>query len=336
MNISLEGLGNVGTRVLEILMTAGNDIEKRTGDAMKVISASDSRYTVYSERGMDPGKIIEAKAAGDIRRSGYDVIETANVTELPCDVIVDVASATPDGKLGRDLYISAFRNGKDVVTANKAPLALHWEEIMKECQRWGRRLRFESTVAGGVPLFNLRDFSIIPSSVTEFRGVVSSSVNIILGDVLKGRNFEESVRYAVDHGIAETNYHDDTLGLDAARKTVILANALFGTSLTLNDIDFEGVENNETKIESLKKIGGVHKVVANISRSGKGVNVSSKIEEIKESDPLRALGEMALGYTMHTTMNGELLIVGLEDTPLETASGVVNDIALIAKLARDK
>lgn len=332
MNISLVGLGNVGLRVLEILAKAGGAIEERTGDALRIISASDSRFTVFSEKGLDPSTIMGAKSRGDIRKSGYDVIETANVSELSADVIVDVASATPDGKQGRDLYLNAFRNGKDVVTANKAPLSLHWSEIMRECQRWGRRIRFESTVAGGVPLFNLRDFSIIPSSVTEFRGVVSSSVNIILADLLEGKDFAESVRYAIEHGIAETDYHDDTLGLDAARKTVILANALFGESLTLNDIKYEGVENNDPKIASLEEAGGVHKVVSHISRSGKGVTVTSEIEEIKDSDPLRALGSMSLGYTMKTTMNGELLVVGLEDTPLETASGVVNDIALLAKL----
>ncbi|HKJ96995.1 MAG TPA: homoserine dehydrogenase, partial [Thermoplasmataceae archaeon] len=316
---------------LEIIRDAQSGLRERSGESIKVISASDSRHTVYSENGMDVSRVLEAKSRGDIRKSGYRELVFDEIFSLKTEAIVDVASATPDGIAGRDLYLKAFGAGKDIVTANKSPLALHWEQIMDECKQAGRRIRFESTVAGGVPLFNLRDFSIIPSEVLQFRGVVSSSVNIILNDIINGRSFESSVEYAIKQGIAETNYHDDTLGLDAARKTVILANALFGTNLTLNDIQYEGVEGNMDKVSSLKGKGGLYRVVSSIRKEGSRTSVFSGIEEIGEKDPLRALGNESLGYTMRTDMNGEVLVVGLEDTPLETASGVVNDIALLAK-----
>lgn len=301
------------------------------GEPISVISVSDSKYTVFDESGLDVDRILEAKSHGDLRKSGYMECVPEEIFKLDTDAIVDVASATPDGVLGRDLYLKAFEHGKDVVTANKSPLALHWEHIAEARIRTGRRLRFESSVAGGVPLFNLRDFTIIPSEVLEFRGIVSSSVNIILGDVLEGKDFQAAVDYAIKAGIAETNYHDDTLGLDAARKTVILANALFDTSLTLNDINYEGVEGNSDKVSALKAKGGKHRVVANIKKEGARISVFSGIQEIKEGDPLNVLGSNSLGYTVRTDKNGELLVVGLEDTPMETASGVVNDIALLAK-----
>ncbi len=331
MDISLIGLGNVGTRVLQIIKDAGTGIGIRSGEEIRVISASDSKCTVFSDVGLDLARVLDAKREGDLRKSGYETIEQSELMGLDTNALVDVSSATPDGVSGRDLYMSSFSAGKDVVTANKAPLALHWKQIMEAASRSGRRIRFESTVAGGVPLFNLRDYTIIPSEVLEFRGVVSSSVNIILADLIAGKDFDSSVKYAIQQGIAETNYHDDTLGLDAARKTVILANALFGQNLTLNDISYEGVENNEDTVERLRKAGGVHKVLSHIVREGDKVSVESSIEPIGEGDPLRALGPESLGYTMRTTMNGEVLVVGIEDTPLETASGVVNDIALLSK-----
>ncbi len=331
MNISLIGLGNVGKKVLEIIRDSQEGLKERSGENIRVISVSDSRHTVFDSSGLDGDRVLKAKAQGDISKSGYRELLPDEIFSLGTDAIVDVSSATPDGIAGRDLYLNAFRNGKDVVTANKAPLALHWEQIMEECRSAGKRIRYESTVAGGVPLFNLRDFSIIPSEVIEFRGVVSSSVNIILNDVIRGKSFESSVEYAIKQGIAESNYHDVTVGLDAARKTVILANALFGTSLSLEDIQYEGVEGNTDKVKSLAEKGGHYKVVANIRREGLRVSVFSGIQEIGENDPLRSLGKESLGYTMRTDKNGEILVVGIEDTPLETASGVVNDIALLSK-----
>lgn len=334
VKISLIGLGNVGKRVLEIIADSRERLEKEMEEPLFVLSASDSKYTVYDQSGLDPKKILESKSAGDIRESGYQEGLVDEILDLKPDAIVDVSSATPDGVLGRDLYISAFSKGVDVVTANKAPLALHWEQIMEEKERSGRRIRYESTVAGGVPLFNLRDFTIIPSEVLEFRGIVSSSVNIILRDVTEGKDFQAAVDYAIKAGIAETNYHDDTLGIDAARKTVILANALFDTNLTLNDISYEGVEGNSDKVSSLRHKGGKFRVVSNIKREGMRVSVFSGIQEIKDGDPLNVLGDNSLGYTVRTDKNGELLVVGLEDTPMETASGVVNDIALLAKTGK--
>lgn len=331
MKISLVGLGNVGKRVLEIILDAKDGLKERSGETITVVSVSDSRFTVYDESGINIEKVLKAKAEGDIRKSGHRELLFNEIFSLDTDAIVDVSSATRDGIIGRDLYLEAFRTGKNVVTANKAPLALHWEQIMEECRTSGQKIRFESTVAGGVPLFNLRDFSIMPSEVQEFRGVVSSSVNVILKDVTHGKSFESSVKYAIEHGIAETDYHDDTLGLDAARKTVIIANALFGTNLTLNDIQYEGVEGNDSKISALKEKGGRYKVVSNVKRDGMRVTVFSGIQGIVEDDPLNALGEESLGYTIRTDKNGELLVVGLEDTPLETASGVVNDIAILCK-----
>ena len=331
MNISLIGIGNVGKKVLEIIRDSQEGLRERSGEPIRVISVSDSKYTVFDNSGLDVDRVLKAKMEGDLRKSGFRELLPEEIFSLKTDAIVDVSSATPDGVAGRDLYLNAFRNGKDVVTANKAPLALHWEQIMEECRLAGRRIRYESAVAGGVPLFNLRDFSIIPSEVLEFRGVVSSSVNIILNDVIKGKSFESSVEYAINQGIAETNYHDDTLGLDAARKTVILANALFGTSLSLEDIQYEGVEGNSDKVKSLAEKGGQYKVVSNIRKEGMRVSVFSGIQEIGEDDPLRSLGNESLGYTMRTDKNGEILVVGIEDTPLETASGVVNDIALLSK-----
>lgn len=331
MDISIIGLGNVGKNVLRIIAKDNVHFFKRYGLKINIVSVSDSKHTVLSKGGIDPDKALEQKINGDISKIGCKTIDFEDIFELETDCIVDLSPATSDGVFGRDLYLRAFHSGKDVVTANKAPLALHWKRIMDEAQKNGKRIRYESTVAGGVPLFNLRDFSLRSSTVLGFRGVVSSTVNYVLKSMIKGVDFLDSIRNAQEMGIAEADYHDDTAGLDAARKTVILANSLFGKALTLNDIEFEGIE-NEKRIEPLKTEKGDYRLLSSISLHNDNLIVKSSIEKLEDNDPLLLLKETSLGYSMITDNNGEVFVAGLHDGPLETASGVVNDLLILGMM----
>lgn len=331
MDIAVLGLGNVGTKTLQIIEERNAYFKEKFGLSIKVTCVSDSKHTIYNENGLDIKKILRYKMNGNISEAGYESIKQEEMFDLKSNVIVDLSPATEDGIFGRDLYISAFEKGKDVVTANKAPLALHWNPIMETAKKCHRKILFETTVAGGVPLFNLRNFSLAPSQVLSFRGIVSSTVNFVLKEMISGGSFDEAVRMAQEMGIAEAKYKDDTMGIDAARKTVILANSLFDVGLTLNDIFYEGVEGQDAKIAQFAEEGGIYKVVSDISRVEGKLSVQSKIEKIEDSDPLRVLKETSLGYVMGTDKNGDVLVAGFHDGPLETASGVVNDILLLGR-----
>lgn len=326
--ISLIGAGNVGRGILSIIQ--GMKDQGQLKDDFRIISVSDSRGTVFDDQGINPGKVLNAKEHGDIFRSGYTKMENEDVLSLKTDIIVDVSPATRDGKAGRDLYTESFSLGKDVVTANKAPLSFFWKEIMNRSASSGQQIRYESTVAGGVPLFNLRDYCLLPSAVLDFRGIVSSTVNYILRGMRSGMDFNRALEEASKLGIVEANFRDDTDGIDSARKTVILANSLLGSSLTLNDIKYQGVNEN-TNFEGAT---GEQRIVASVGISDGRVRARSTLENLDSEDPLITLKPQSLGYVVKTGFSGDIFVAGLRDGPLETASGVVNDILLLSGFRR--
>lgn len=326
--ISLIGAGNVGRGILSIIQ--GMKDQGQLKDDFRIISVSDSRGTVFDDQGINPGKVLNAKEHGDIFRSGYSKMENEDVLSLKTDIIVDVSPATRDGKAGRDLYTESFSLGKDVVTANKAPLSFFWKEIMNRSASSGQQIRYESTVAGGVPLFNLRDYCLLPSAVLDFRGIVSSTVNYILRGMRSGMDFNRALEEASKLGIVEANFRDDTDGIDSARKTVILANSLLGSSLTLNDIKYQGVNEN-TNFEGAT---GEQRIVASVGISDGRVRARSTLENLDSEDPLITLKPQSLGYVVKTGFSGDIFVAGLRDGPLETASGVVNDILLLSGFRR--
>jgi len=327
-SISLIGAGNVGKGILSIIQ--GMKDQGQLKENLRIISVSDSRGTVFDPQGINPGKVLNAKEHGDIFRSGYSKMDTDDVLSLKSDIIVDVSPATRDGKAGRDLYMESFSLGKHVVTANKAPLSFFWKEIMNRAASSGREIRYESTVAGGVPLFNLRDYCLLPSAVLDFHGIVSSTVNYVLRKMRSGMDFNQALEEASKLGIVEANFRDDTDGIDSARKTVILANSLFGSSLTLNDIKYQGVNEN-TNFDGAT---GEQRIVASVGFADGKVRARSILEILESEDPLITLKPQSLGYVMKTGFSGEIFVAGLRDGPIETASGVVNDILLLSGFRR--
>ncbi|MGC8608795.1 MAG: homoserine dehydrogenase, partial [Thermoplasmata archaeon] len=294
---------------------------------IEVNAVADSKAAV-AQNSMNIAKIIESKEKNDIRSSGYKVVDMDWINESDSDILIDAMPASDNGRREYEIYSAAMHRGKDVVTANKSGLANYWKEIMDASKNSRRNIRYEATVAGGVPLFSVIDFSLMPSEVTGFRGIVSLTVNYFIRRMAHGEKFEDILADARKLGILETNYHDDTMGIDAARKSVILANSLFGTSYTVNDVVYRGVENlNEDEINSLT---ANTRIVTEIERMGNKVNASSKPLNLNDGDFLLKIAEKGLGFQIITDSNGTVNVTDDYDGPYETAGGVVNDVIISA------
>ncbi|AAT44002.1 homoserine dehydrogenase [Picrophilus oshimae] len=324
MRISIIGLGHIGLSVLDIIKSRNDDYRKNN-NGISIVSASDSKLTLYNENGLDPGKIINYKKSKRLEEIDYEKIKFDEIFEIKPDVIVDVSPATKDGIRGKNLYINAFEHGIDIVTANKAPLALHWHDIMDSASKNRRIIRYEASVGGGVPLFNLRQFCTMSSRIINFTGLVSSTINYVLNQELSGVGFLDAVKIAQNMGIAETDYSDDTMGLDSARKTVILANSLFNKDITLRDVTYDGIENIDISSMDNEK---VYRVVAMIENNG-GFHAESKIRAFSRNDFLGMISPLSMAYSMETDINDNINIFENHDGPLQTAAQVVNDVMLL-------
>lgn len=327
MDISLVGLGHIGKAVVGILNENHEYFKSKFNADIRVVSVSDSRNTVYNKNGLNLDKILMYKERKELDELS-DLIKPEEIYSLNSDIIVDMSPATKDGIAGMKMYKNAFESGKHIVTSNKAPMALHWKEIMESSFKYKRKILYESSVGGGVPLFNLNRYCLRSSKLLEFRGQVSSTINFVLNQMIAGVDFSEAIKTAQNMGIAETDYRDDTNGLDGARKTVIISNSLLGTDYTLKDVEYEGIDDIKD-INYIKNSGEVYRVLSHITGGTKPI-IESKISTIKQGDPFASMDSLSMGYLERTDNNDDLTVFEKHDGPLETAAQVVNDILLLS------
>ncbi|PYB67835.1 homoserine dehydrogenase [Thermoplasma sp. Kam2015] len=317
IKVILMGVGNVGLNVLRILQTNN---ERNGGLNVRLVGVSDSHSSV-SGKNLNIQDIIRNKELNG-RVSNNAEIDVAELLKERADILVDCTPASRDGSREADLYKMAFQNGLDVVTANKSGLANRWKDIMDSAKKYSRKIRYEATVAGGVPLFSILDYSIIPSRVIRFRGIVSSTINYVIRNMARGAKLDQVVDEAIRKGIAERNPQDDLKGLDAGRKSVILVNRLFGTTYTLKDVRYEGVKE--------LPYGENDRLITEVYEdNGKPVAIS-RIASLSEDDFLRHIDIDGLGYQIITDNNGTVNVSDISDGPYETAGAVVNDIFILS------
>ncbi len=326
MKISVIGLGHIGKAFLGIINDNHEYFRNRYNINLNVISVSDSKHTVYNKNGLDLNKVLMYKERNELNELETK-IKFDEIFSLDSDAIIDMSPATKDGLYGKNIYLRAFENNKNVVTSNKAPLALHWKEIMESASKNRKKILYESCVGGGVPLFNLNNYSLRSSKLLEFKGQVSSTINFVLNQLLSNIDFKEAVKTAQNMGIAETDYTDDINGLDGARKTVIIANSLLNKDFTLKDIYYEGIDKIDN-IEYMRESGRMYRILSYINNNSK-LTVESKLFEINKSEPLSCMDALSMGYLEKTDNNDDVTVFEKHDGPLETAAQVVNDVLLL-------
>lgn len=325
MRISIIGLGHIGKAVLGIINDNHKYFKDKYNIDLNIVSVTDSKYTIYNKDGLDLNKVLIYKERNELNELETK-IKFDEIFSLNTDLIVDMSPATKDGLYGKNIYVKAFENNKNIVTSNKAPLALHWKDIMESSLKNKKRILYESCVGGGVPLFNLNNYSLKSSKLLEFKGQVSSTINFVLNQLLSNIDFKEAIKTAQNMGIAETDYTDDINGLDGARKTVIIANSLLNKDLTLNDINYEGID-KINNLDYMKESGKIYRILSYINNTSK-LTVESKLFEIDKNESLSCLDALSMGYLEKTDNNDDITIFEKHDGPLETAAQVVNDILL--------
>lgn len=332
MKVAILGLGNVGQNFIRILSDSGGHIRESCGSDIEVAFVADSSGIVKVDKGRTYANILLAKRAQNIRSLG-EPVTIEQVLDSGIDALIDVSSASKDGNRELEIFRAAIDRGINIVTANKSPLALHWAEIVPYARNRGIKVLFEATVAGGVPLFNFAKYSCGPSRVVKFRGIVSLTANYVLKMMHSGTSFEEAVRKAQEMGVAETDYTDDTSGLDGARKTVILANALFDREFSLKDIRYSGIP--EVDLTELTSKGDRLRLFTSITSENEALEISTGFGLLDQGDFLLSLEESALGYEIKTDNNGVLRVSSAHDGPRETAAAVVNDVMILAREVKE-
>jgi homoserine dehydrogenase len=223
VKVGICGLGTVGSGTFNVLERNAAEIARRAGRGIEVAQIAARRPNPKCNTGDTP---ITA-----------DIFEVANNPEI--DIVVELIGGYT---LARELVLKAIENGKHVVTANKALIAVHGNEIFAKAREKGVIVAFEASVAGGIPVIKAIREGLAGNQINWLAGIINGTGNFILTEMReKGRTFEDVLKEAQELGYAEADPTFDVEGIDAAHKLTILASIAFGVPLQFDKAYTEGI-----------------------------------------------------------------------------------------------
>jgi homoserine dehydrogenase len=229
VKVGLLGLGTVGGGTVNVLTRNATEIARRAGRGIRITQAAAREYNAEAISGLEQIEVTD------------DAFSVVNNPEI--EIVIELIGGYSPA---RELVLQAIENGKHVVTANKALIAMHGNEIFAAAQAKGVTVAFEAAVAGGIPIIKAIREGLAANQIEWLAGIINGTGNFILSEMRdKGRDFEDVLAEAQALGYAEADPTFDVEGIDAAHKLTILSSIAFGIPLQFDKTYTEGI----TRIE---------------------------------------------------------------------------------------
>ena len=314
LRIGVCGVGTVGLATIEILRQQSDLISARAGRAVQVRHVGARREHADHDY-------------GDARVS-RDVMEVARDPEV--DVLVELIGGTT---VAYDLIKLAIEQGKDIVTANKALIAEHGNELFALAESAGVQIGFEAAVAGGIPIIKALRESMAANVVSQVAGIINGTGNFILTEMSsKGRAFDDVLSEAQALGYAEADPTFDIDGTDAANKLVILASLAFGISLDIDGPIKQGIDTlTPTDLDYAAELGYRVKHLGIARRNEDGIELRVHPTLIPEHKQIATVDGVLNAVMISGSAVGEVVLVGPGAGGAATASSVCADIIDVAR-----
>ena len=231
MKVGILGLGTVGGGVVNVLQKNSKSIKRRTGVEIELVIAG--------VRDISKKRICDTKKI-HLTEDPFEVVNHPDI-----DVVLELIGGFG---LAKELVEKAINNGKHIITANKALIGNHGNELIKLANKKKVRFLFEASVAGGIPIIKALEQGLSANNVESVAGIINGTGNFILTDMKeKGRDFNDVLKEAQALGYAEEDPTFDIEGIDAAHKLSILAAIAFGTEIQFDKIYTKGISNISTE-----------------------------------------------------------------------------------------
>jgi len=317
INIGLLGLGTVGAGVAKILVSHREELEEKIGAPVVLSAIAD----------MD----ITSPRSG-ITLSGLPLsTDASTVLDDPAiDIVIELIGGLEPA---REFILRALANGKHVVTANKALLATHGDELYAAAIKNGRMLSFEAAVAGGIPIIRSVKEGLAANRITSLYGIVNGTANYILSKMTdEGQEFSEVLSEAQAQGYAEADPTFDIEGTDTAHKLQILATLAFRTSVKLEDIYVEGISSITPQDIALAREMGFRIKLLAIAKAVDGeLELRIHPTMIPEDTPMAAVSGVFNAIFLNGDTVDDLMFYGRGAGQMPTASSVCADTVEIAR-----
>ena len=247
-NIAIAGLGNIGLEVYKNLIKNKKNIYNKTG--FKINISHVCAKNIKKNRGVSISKKIWVT----------NPLQLPKIKEI--DIVVELIGGS-DG-IAKKLVFESIKNGKHIVTANKALIAKYGDLLSILAEKKSVNLLFEASVGGGIPIIQSIKQGLIANKIKHVYGILNGTTNFILSEMEKKQaNFDEILKIAQNKGYAESNPHADISGSDVAAKISILSSICFGSKIINNQFLVEGISNIDLlDIQCAKNLGYKVKLLA--------------------------------------------------------------------------
>lgn len=317
LKVGLLGIGTVGGGTYTVLTRNQEEITRRLGSSIQVVQVADRNLELAK-------KITGGKVA--LTDDAFAVVNNPEV-----DVVVELIGGYT---LAKDLVLKAIENGKHVVTANKALLAVHGNEIFKAAQAKGVIVAFEAAVAGGIPIIKALREGLSANKIEWVAGIINGTTNFILSEMReKGLAFADVLGEAQRLGYAEADPTFDVEGIDAAHKLTIMAAIAFGMPMQFDKAYTEGITKLTSKdIKYAEELGYRVKLLGITKKTEAGVELRVHPTLIPEKRLVANVNGAMNAVVVKGDAVGSTLYYGAGAGAEPTASAVVADLMDVARL----
>lgn len=317
LNVGILGLGTVGGGTYTVLKRNADEMMRRTGVKIQVTHVADRDI----ER-------VEAVTKGEVEvmDDAFALVANPNV-----DVVVELIGGYT---VAKDLVLKAIANKKHVVTANKALIALHGNEIFSAAQKMGVMVAYEASVAGGIPIIKALREGLSANRIEWIAGIINGTTNFILTEMRKkGLAYQDVIAEAQRLGYAEADPTFDVEGIDAAHKLVIMSAIAFGMPLKFDEVYTEGITQlAQVDIQYAKELGYIVKLLGIAKRTDKGIELRVHPTLIPEKRLVANVDGAMNAVVVQGDAVGPTLYYGAGAGAEPTASAVVADLIDVARL----
>jgi len=316
INVGIIGFGTVGSGVVEALNKKRSYLKRRLGANINIVKICDK--DLRKKRFVRVDKRLLTKNVNDI------------LNNPKIDIVVELIGGIHPA---HEIISKALDNKKHVVTANKALLAKEKKSLFEKAVRNNVQLRFEASVAGGVPIIKALREGLVANRVNSIYGIINGTCNYILSGMTNcGIDFDSALKDAQKKGYAEKLPEIDISGLDSAHKLAILASLSFGIDVKLSDMHVEGISDiTEADIRYAAEWGYLVKLLAIAKVTPKGLEVRVHPTLVPKKHPLASVDKNFNAIFLNTDMLGDSLFYGKGAGSIPTASAVISDIVDISR-----
>ena len=318
LNVGILGLGTVGGGTYAVLTRNADEITRRTGVAINVLQVADRNIELAK-------KVTDGNV--DITDDAFALVNNPQI-----DVVVELIGGYT---LSKQLVLTAIENGKHVVTANKALLATHGNEIFAAAAEKGVIVAFEAAVAGGIPIIKTLRESLGANKIEWLAGIINGTTNFILTEMReKGLRYEDVIAEAQRLGYAEADPTFDVEGIDAAHKLTIMSAIAFGMPMKFDEAYTEGITKlQQTDIKYAEELGYRVKLLGITKRTDKGVELRVHPTLIPEKRLIANVNGAMNAVVVKGDAVGPTLYYGAGAGAEPTGSAVVADLMDVARLS---